>query len=205
MFTENPEKSPMFCEMLGNFADVEFGVVHKRFNLLDLEKYCRVIFLVPKVGFNTAENGPSKVVSNQPRNTSGSNEHLGAQMHCSTPHKSLTIHLVTTICEIRIHQQAYHYSIFETIIRRRWVQIQRIHRYGNETLPKQLTKISHIVTTLTKCMLMTSCVYLLFVMDNASKGHLVKDMVDLRWDVRQQTEWGLRQFDLFPRIWTKRS
>ena len=76
IFPENPEKPPMFCEMLGNFADVEFGVVHKRFNLLDLEKCCRVIFLVPKVGFNTAENGPSKVVSNQPRNTPGSNEHL---------------------------------------------------------------------------------------------------------------------------------
>ena len=50
----------MFDKKLRKF---EFAVVQRFLNLVDLVKCCKLGYLVGKIGFDTAENEPSKVLS----------------------------------------------------------------------------------------------------------------------------------------------
>ena len=92
------EKSPTFCEMrndtkvIRKIAEFEFGAVQKRVNLVDLEKMLQNEPSVQKLGFDTAENRPSKVeaASNQPPKALGSNEHL-CQRSRGIHHRSLPL------------------------------------------------------------------------------------------------------------------
>ena len=72
--------------------NIEFEVVQKRVNLVDLEKMLQNEPSVQKRGFDTAENGPSKVwaASNQPPKALGSNEHL-CQHSRGIHHRSLPL------------------------------------------------------------------------------------------------------------------
>ena len=78
--------------MVRKNTSVEFGAVQKRVNLVDLEKMLQNEPSVQKRGFDTAENGPSKVwaASNQPPKALGSNEHL-CQRSRGIHHRSLPL------------------------------------------------------------------------------------------------------------------
>ena len=47
--------------MMRKLEDVKLGAVQKRINLADLEKCCKASLTVATIGFDTAENGNSKV------------------------------------------------------------------------------------------------------------------------------------------------
>ena len=55
------QKLPTFCETMREPANSECGAVQKCANLVNLKRMRRSQYLVAKIGFDTAENGPNEI------------------------------------------------------------------------------------------------------------------------------------------------
>ena len=89
MFHINPVNSPKTCETQRKPANVDFGVIQKLANLVDVGKILQYEPTVAKIGLGTTENEPSKLWATMQPRAGWSNEQRTAVGTLRAVHRSV--------------------------------------------------------------------------------------------------------------------
>ena len=89
MFNINPVNSPKICETQRKPANVDFGVMRKLANLVDVGKILQYEPTVAKIGLDTTENVPSKLWATMQPRAGWSNEQRTAVGTLRAVHRSV--------------------------------------------------------------------------------------------------------------------